>query len=127
MMHYLSCGNGYNFAFVKSAHYRLCTSGGRVMPRKATGGEGKRHPLALRTTKELREALEKSAARSGRSLAQEVEYRLEDSLKREQRDYLYAAFKNWHGPLMIHKGSLLMFVGPTKAISLEISPEDLKD
>jgi hypothetical protein len=37
----------------------------------------------MRTTKQVRERLEKAAAASGRSLAQEVEYRLERSFDRE--------------------------------------------
>lgn len=46
---------------------------------KLPPGEGKRVPLNMRTTRELREKLEKEAADSGRSLAQEVEARLERS------------------------------------------------
>ncbi len=41
--------------------------------------DGKRHPLNMRTTKELREKIERAAAQSGRSLVQEVEFRLERS------------------------------------------------
>ena len=40
---------------------------------------GKRVPLNMRTTRELREKIEKAAERSGRSLVQEVEYRIEKS------------------------------------------------
>jgi hypothetical protein len=51
------------------------------MPKRApTLGEGKRSPLNMRTTKDLREKLEKAAGKSGRSLVQEVEARLEQSL-----------------------------------------------
>ncbi len=50
---------------------------------KLPPGEGKRVPLNMRTTRETREKLEKSAAGSGRSLAQEVEYRLERSFAQE--------------------------------------------
>jgi hypothetical protein len=46
--------------------------------------EGKRHPLNMRTTKELREKLEQAAAKSGRSLVGEVEYRLERSFDRDE-------------------------------------------
>ena len=57
------------------------------MPRKAkptteaplSEREGKRYPLNIRTTRETREKLEAAAARSGRSLAQEMEARLERS------------------------------------------------
>ena len=52
-----------------------------LMPKRApTFGDGKRSPLNMRTTKALREKLEKAAGQSGRSLVQEVEARLEQSL-----------------------------------------------
>ena len=56
------------------------------MPRttKPTG-DGKRHPLNMRTTRETRERLEATAAANGRSLAQEVEARLERSFAQDQR------------------------------------------
>jgi hypothetical protein len=55
------------------------------MPKTVKGvGGGKRHPLNMRTTAETRERLEASAAASGRSLAQEVEYRLEQSFSWEE-------------------------------------------
>lgn len=47
---------------------------------KKDRADAKRCPLNMRTTPALRERLEKCAARSGRSLAQEVEYRLEQSV-----------------------------------------------
>jgi hypothetical protein len=50
----------------------------RVVPE----GEGKRVPVMSRTTKELRSKLEDAAAESGRSLGQEVEYRLDASFRR---------------------------------------------
>ena len=46
---------------------------------KLPPGKGKRVPLNMRTTRELRRHLEKAAANSGRSLAQEIEIRLERS------------------------------------------------
>lgn len=48
---------------------------------KLPKGEGKRVPLNMRTTKETRARLERAAADSGRSLVQEVEYRLEMSFR----------------------------------------------
>lgn len=45
----------------------------RVVPE----GEGRRVPVMTRTTPEMRERLESAASASGRSLGQEVEYRLE--------------------------------------------------
>jgi hypothetical protein len=47
------------------------------MPRRAKSApKGKRYPLNMRTTLELREKVEAAARESGRSLVQEVEYRL---------------------------------------------------
>ena len=60
------------------------------MPRKAAktdpnaAVEGKRYPLNMRTTFELRRNLEAAATASGRSLAQEAEYRLERSFLSQQ-------------------------------------------
>ena len=42
---------------------------------------GKRYPLNMRTTRELRDRIEAAARASGRSLVQEVEYRLERSFQ----------------------------------------------
>ena len=39
-------------------------------------GEGKRYPIGVRTTKQLKERLEQARLESGRSLAQEIEHRL---------------------------------------------------
>lgn len=51
------------------------------MPKKLPEGEGKRIPLNMRTTRETRDRLEKAAEQSGRSLAQELEIRLERSFE----------------------------------------------
>lgn len=48
-------------------------------------GQPKRSPLNMRTTREIREQLESAAKKSGRSLTQEVEYRLEQPIQQEQR------------------------------------------
>jgi hypothetical protein len=45
--------------------------------------KGKRIPLNMRTTQELRDRIEAAARASGRSLVQEVEYRVEQSFKQE--------------------------------------------
>jgi predicted HicB family RNase H-like nuclease len=49
----------------------------RVLP-------GKRYPLNMRTTKELRDKIEEAAMASGRSLVQEVEFRLETSFQQQE-------------------------------------------
>jgi hypothetical protein len=46
-------------------------------------GAGKRHALGLRVTAECRKALEEAAASSGRSISQEIEFRLERSLQQD--------------------------------------------
>jgi hypothetical protein len=53
------------------------------MPRRTVEGSGKKSPLNMRTTQALREKLEMAAGLSGRSLVQEVEFRLEQSFDRE--------------------------------------------
>ncbi|MFE1603344.1 hypothetical protein [Methylobacterium sp. ID0610] len=51
---------------------------------KAAEREGKRSPLNMRTTAKLRNDLEKQASKHGRSLAQEVEARLEKSFEEDE-------------------------------------------
>jgi hypothetical protein len=70
--------------------HRLCIQlwGTRLPKTVTTQGSGKRHPLSMRTTKEVRDQLEAAAGRAGRSLAQELEFRLEASIARQE--YLIA-------------------------------------
>src|SRR5262245_52409328 len=58
----------------------------RVLP-------GKRYPLNMRTTKELRDKIELAAMASGRSLVQEVEIRLEGSFQQEEIEKLNGIVK----------------------------------
>jgi hypothetical protein len=51
-------------------------------------GEGKRHALGIRTTAALKAQIEAAAQLSGRSLAQEIEYRLERSFADDLQDSL---------------------------------------
>lgn len=53
------------------------------MPSKLPEGEGKRVPLNMRTTQDLRLKLDAAAEATGRSLAQEIEFRLEQSLSND--------------------------------------------
>jgi hypothetical protein len=46
--------------------------------------EVKRHSLGIRTTKKLKDALQRAADLSGRSVAQEIEFRLEQSFEVEK-------------------------------------------
>lgn len=50
------------------------------MAKLASKRLGKRHPLNMRTTKLLRRKLEQEAREAGRSLAAEIEIRLEKSM-----------------------------------------------
>lgn len=73
---------------------------------KLPPGGGKRVPLNMRTTREMRGKLEKSAGRSGRSLVQEVEYRVEQSfLDEEARDREWGG-KKLHGLFRMMAGAL---------------------
>jgi hypothetical protein len=51
--------------------------------RPSKGDEAKRHSVGIRTTKALKDKMEVSCAASGRSMAQEIEYRLEQSFRDE--------------------------------------------
>jgi hypothetical protein len=53
--------------------------------RPAERGEAKRSPINMRTTPATRAALEAAAERGGRSLAQEIEQRLERSIEQERQ------------------------------------------
>jgi uncharacterized protein (DUF1778 family) len=64
------------------------------MPRKSKRVlPGKRYPLNMRTTKELRDKIEWAAVASGRSLVQEVEIRLERLFLQEEIEKLTNAVK----------------------------------
>jgi hypothetical protein len=87
------------------------------MPRqtksRAKASAGKRHPLNMRTTKETRLRLEKAAALAGRSLAQEVEARLERSFDRESLlpDVLELAYGSRLAALLVTIGEAMTDTG----------------
>ena len=54
------------------------------MPAKLPEGAGKRHAINIRTTRELKERLDRAAASSGRSVANEVEVRVQHSFSIEE-------------------------------------------
>jgi hypothetical protein len=108
------------------------------MPRKRTG-EGKRYPLNMRTTKRVRDMLEHAARRSGRSLVQEVEWRLESSLRSD--GHLILARGDIWAPTLFLNGELLVGLGndprdvPVEpgdppheehCVILKMSPRDLR-
>src|SRR3546814_11774564 len=63
--------------------------GGRIMSSKTAGrprehDEVKRSALTIRTTPSIKDAISAAAERSGRSVTQEIELRLQESLQAEQ-------------------------------------------
>ena len=71
--------------------------------------EGKRYPLNMRTTKALRNRLQKAASTSGRSLAHETELRLERSFAREDDlSGLFGGKATYH--LMVMLGTIINLV-----------------
>lgn len=52
--------------------------------RPATGEKAKREVIAVRATQEFRAKIDRAAAASGRSMSQEIEYRLEQSFKEDE-------------------------------------------
>jgi hypothetical protein len=60
------------------------TKRGRGRP-ALPAGEGKRYPLNMRTTAEIRDRLVAAANASGRSFAQEAEFRIEQSYAEDDR------------------------------------------
>src|ERR1700680_1847490 len=60
------------------------TKGNAMPPRAKIGNRKKRYALNLKATREMRQELERAARASGRSLTQEVEYRLEESFSRSE-------------------------------------------
>ena len=77
-------------------------------PRLAPG-EGKKYPLSIRTTRELKAALVKASQASGRSMAQEMEHRLEQSLDDERHlaDALELGFGRQAAGLMLLIGCVI--------------------
>jgi hypothetical protein len=72
-------------------------------------GEGKKYPLAIRSTRELKAALVKASQTSGRSMAQEIEHRLEQSLydQRHLGDALELGFGRQAAGLMLLIGCVI--------------------
>jgi hypothetical protein len=72
-------------------------------------GEGKKYPLAIRSTRELKAALVKASQASGRSMAQEIEHRLEQSLDDERHlaDALELGFGRQAAGLMLLIGCVI--------------------
>jgi hypothetical protein len=74
--------------------------------RKAGARAGKRYPLNMRTTFDVRQKLEEAAIVSGRSLAQEAEYRIQQTFQNQK--VLHEALDLSFGP---HTSGLLLLVG----------------
>lgn len=64
------------------------------MPKRTIKGSGKKLPLNMRTTAALRKKIEKAAGASGRSMVQEVEYRVEQSFSRDLQRAMQADLRS---------------------------------
>jgi hypothetical protein len=103
-------------------------------PKKATPAkepDGKRYPLNMRTTQDLRKRLERAAEKSGRSLAQEVEHRLQRSLDFEHQ--LVVARGELWTPLFFKDDKVWIILGDDPrdwpdehVVQFKVSPQDLK-
>ncbi|UYO37483.1 hypothetical protein KQX62_12010 [Rhodopseudomonas palustris] len=91
--------------------------------RKAASQGGKRYPLNMRTTFEVRQQLENAARNSGRSLTQEAEYRIDRTFQTERllSDVLSLAY----GPRLA--GLLLAIGDAAKDTVVSISLNKLDD
>jgi hypothetical protein len=79
----------------------------RAKTTKSKGAEaGKRYPLNMRTTFEVRRELERAAAATGRSLAQEAEHRIQQTFQNQK--VLQEALDLAFGPQI---SGLLMVIG----------------
>jgi hypothetical protein len=89
---------------------------------KATG---KRYPLNMRTTFEVRRQLEAAAKASGRSLAQEAEYRIERSIMDERRmvEALELSYGRELSGIMLAIGEAMKLSGQTAAFTATRSLE----
>jgi hypothetical protein len=102
-----------------------CFTVGIGMPRKAAktdanaAVEGKRYPLNMRTTFELRRDLEVAAKASGRSLAQEAEYRLERSFLGQQGVFDAMEFRYGQGTagILLILGDLMNLIGMSTLVA----------
>lgn len=59
-------------------------------PIRATDREEKREPISIRTTPSVKARMQLAASKAGRSLTQEVEFRLEKSLEQDDTLRLYS-------------------------------------
>jgi hypothetical protein len=71
-------------------------------PKPLPPGQGKRYPLSMRTTKEIKDKIETASKTSGRSMMAEAEYRLEQSFLTEELIGNPSAYR-----LMLFLGSIV--------------------
>jgi hypothetical protein len=64
--------------------HQMGTAGGRLMPKRTIKGAGKKRSLNMRTTQDVRARIEAAAGKSGRSMVQEVEHRIEQSFYHDE-------------------------------------------
>lgn len=106
---------------------------GNATPRKRRGRpplppkKGKRYPLSLRTTKELQELLHQASDRTGRSIAQEVEFRLEQSFRDDDKvlSLFELAYGRQNAGVLVLLGCALAYASAHRAYYKE--PDWLND
>src|SRR5262245_29926901 len=97
------------------------------MARKPKPESGKRYPLNMRTTRELRERIIAAAHASGRSLVQEVEYRLEQSFEKEDREKLIATISNQTATAAAEKIRIILMDQHREGVSENPAESNQKD
>jgi hypothetical protein len=83
---------------------------------------GERVSLGLRVTAAVKSRLERAAVKSGRSLSQEAEWRLESSLESD-RNLILRQGATW-SPVLFRGSEMLVYVGDEEVVALQIHPDD---
>ena len=86
--------------------------------------EGERVQLGLRVTPEMKKQLEDAAIQKGRSLSQEVELRLEQSLRFE--NHLLLTKGTYWSPVFFMGNKMAIYITEENIMTFDISPEDKK-
>jgi hypothetical protein len=84
--------------------------------------EGERVSLGLRVTADIKRRLEAAAIKKGRSISQEAELRIEQSLRAD--NHLTLSKGAYWSPILFAGGQLLIYVDEEEVITLDISPQD---
>jgi hypothetical protein len=86
-----------------------------------TPKEGVRVSLGLRVTADVKRKLEAAAISKGRSISQEAEMRLEQSLASDK--HLLISMNGEWGPILFHGNTMMISVGEFCVVEIPISPQ----